>query len=121
MELLGDVAQVEAHFNLFVGSANRDAVYVHGLFQTYHRLRKCFEHTRWNSYMMWVMWNLIYVHLEIVLVPVQYRCKIGARFVPNVLEARKLFRIHPMEHLGDVAQQEACFGLFGDSANLDAR
>jgi hypothetical protein len=26
-----------------------------------------------------------------------------------------------MELLGDEAQVEACFGLFGDSANLDAR
>jgi hypothetical protein len=26
-----------------------------------------------------------------------------------------------MVHLGDEAQVEACFGLFGDSANLDAR
>jgi hypothetical protein len=29
--------------------------------------------------------------------------------------------MHLMELLGDEAQIEACFGLFGDSANLDAR
>jgi hypothetical protein len=26
-----------------------------------------------------------------------------------------------MEPLGDLGQIEACFGLFGDSANIDAR
>ena len=29
--------------------------------------------------------------------------------------------MHPMELLGDVGHVEAHFGLFGDSANLDAR
>jgi hypothetical protein len=29
--------------------------------------------------------------------------------------------MHPMQLLGDEAQVEARFGLFGDSANLDAR
>jgi hypothetical protein len=28
--------------------------------------------------------------------------------------------MHPMVLLGDEAQVEACFGLFGGSANLDA-
>jgi hypothetical protein len=31
----------------------------------------------------------------------------------------KSFWTHPMELLGDKAQVEACFGPFGDSANLD--
>jgi hypothetical protein len=34
---------------------------------------------------------------------------------------RKSFWTHPMVLLGDKAQVEACFGLFGYSANLDAR
>jgi hypothetical protein len=29
--------------------------------------------------------------------------------------------MHPMVLLGDEAQLEACFDLFGDSTNLDAR
>jgi hypothetical protein len=29
--------------------------------------------------------------------------------------------MHPMIHLGDEAQVDARFGLFGDSANLDVR
>jgi hypothetical protein len=51
----------------------------------------------------------------------QFGCKIGARFAPNVLEAQKSFWTNPMVPLGGVAQLEAHFGPFGDSANLDAR
>jgi hypothetical protein len=39
--------------------------------------------------------------------------------VPNIPEARQSFWTHPIEILGDEAQVEAHFGLFGDSANLD--
>jgi len=41
--------------------------------------------------------------------------------VPNEPEAEKSFWTHPTVPLGDQAQVEARFGLFGDSANLDAR
>jgi hypothetical protein len=41
--------------------------------------------------------------------------------VPNVPQAQKSFWMHPMELLDDEAQVETHFGLFGDSANLDAR
>jgi hypothetical protein len=41
--------------------------------------------------------------------------------MPNVQLARKSFWAHPMELLGDVGKMESRFGLFGDSANLDAR
>jgi hypothetical protein len=44
MVLLGDEAQVEAHFNPFRDSANLDATLVHGLRRTYHRLGNCFSH-----------------------------------------------------------------------------
>jgi hypothetical protein len=54
-------------------------------------------------------------HLETVVC----QCKIGARFAPNIAE--KSFWTHPMVLLGDEAQVDARFGLFGDSANLDAR
>jgi hypothetical protein len=50
-----------------------------------------------------------------------FGCKIGAQFAPNVPEAQKSFWTNPMVPLGDVAQLEARFGPFGDSANLDAR
>ena len=49
------------------------------------------------------------------------RCKIGAHFAPNVPSAQKSFWTHPMVLLGDEAQVEARFGLFGDKANHDAR
>jgi hypothetical protein len=57
----------------------------------YHRLRKHFDRTRWNSY-------------EIVFVPVQYRYQIGARFAPNVTLAKKSFWTLLLVHLGDKAQ-----------------
>ena len=63
------------------------------------------------------MWNLILVHLEVVLVLVQDRCMvcakptIGLDIVFNAL----------MVLLGDEAQVEARFSPCGESANLDAR
>jgi hypothetical protein len=38
MELLGDVAQVKARFGPFGDHATLDAIVVHGLHRTYHRL-----------------------------------------------------------------------------------
>jgi hypothetical protein len=49
MELLGDMGHVEARFGPFGDSANLEARYVHGLRQTYHRLRNHFGRIRWNS------------------------------------------------------------------------
>ena len=45
----------------------------------------------------------------------------GPWFALDVPLAYKSFWTHPMVPLGDEALVEACFGLFGDSANLDAR
>jgi hypothetical protein len=47
--LLGDEAQVEAHFGPFADSANLNAILVHCLCQTYHWIRKHFDRRRWNS------------------------------------------------------------------------
>jgi hypothetical protein len=41
-------------------------------------------------------------------------------FALNVPQAPKSFHTHQMVLLGDEAQVDARFGLFGDSANLDA-
>jgi hypothetical protein len=49
MVLLGDEAQVDAYFIPFGDSANLDAQQVHGLCQTYHRLRNHFGRARWYS------------------------------------------------------------------------
>jgi hypothetical protein len=57
------------------------------------------------------------VHLEIVLNLTQDRCTVAM----NVPQAQKSFWTHPMVLLGDEAQVEARFSLFGDSANLDER
>jgi hypothetical protein len=66
---------------------------------------------------MWVMWNLISVYLETELAFVQDRCMVCA----NVPQAQKSFWMHTKELLGDLGHVESCFGLFVDSANLDAR
>jgi hypothetical protein len=101
---------------LFADSVNLDARQVHGLHQTYHRFVNHFVHNRWYSYVTWVKWKHILVHLEIVLIS-----KIGAWFAMNVPRAGKSVWAHPMVLLGDVGQVEARFGLFGDSVKLGTR
>jgi hypothetical protein len=66
---------------------------------------------------MWVMWNLILVHLETVLVLVQDRCTV----VANVPQAQKSFWMHTVELLCDVGHVESLFGPYGDSVTLDER
>ena len=63
------------------------------------------------------MWNLISIRLETVLVSLQDRCKVCAKHTM----AQKSFWTHQMVLLCDEAQVEARFGLFGNSANLEAR
>jgi hypothetical protein len=79
MVLLGDEAQVEAHFDQFRDSANLDAREVQSLHRTYYRLKNHFGRTRWSSKMMWAMWNLVLVPSETVLVSVQERCMACAK------------------------------------------
>ena len=62
------------------------------------------------------MWNLISIHLEIVLVLVQDRCTVCTeRTIGSeiILDA-------PDELLGDVGHVESHFGLFGDSVRVGA-
>jgi hypothetical protein len=66
---------------------------------------------------MWVMSNLVLVRLETVLVSVQDRCMVCIKRTIG----SGIVWIHSMVLLGDEAQVEACFGPFGDFANLDAR
>jgi len=73
--------------------------------------------TRWNSMMTCVLWNLASVHLETLLV----RCNIGAQFAPTAPKSKKPFWTHLLVLLGEGAEVDARFCLFGDSANLDAR
>ena len=61
--------------------------------------------------------KIVLVRLEIVLILMQDRCMVCAECT-IVLES---FWTHPMKLLGDEAQAKACFGPFGDGANLDAR
>ena len=64
-----------------------------------------------------VLTNHVSVHLEMVLVSVQDRCTICAKRtigLETVLDALMVL-------LGDEAQVQAHFGLFRDSASLEAR
>ena len=67
--------------------------------------------------MMWVMWNLVSVRLDIVLVWVQDRCMVYAKRtlgLETILAA-------PMVLLGEEAQVEDRFSPLRDSGNIDAR
>jgi hypothetical protein len=65
----------------------------------------------------WPMWNLVLVHLEIVLILTQDWCIIYA----NIPLAQKLFWTHLMEHRGDVGHVKSRFGPFGDGVSVNAR
>jgi hypothetical protein len=49
MQLLGDVGQVESCFGPFGDGVSVGARQVHGLRQTYHRLKNHFGRNRWYS------------------------------------------------------------------------
>jgi hypothetical protein len=67
---------------------------------------------------MWVMWNLVIVYLETVLVLVQDSCTVCSK---RTIDSEILLEMHPTVLLDDEALVDALFGLFGDSAHLDAR
>ena len=83
----------------------------------YHRLRNRFGRARWNSYVRWVLSNLVSSHLETVLVSLQDRGAVCAKHTM----AQKSFWTHQMVLLGAEAQVETHCGPFGDSANHDSR
>jgi hypothetical protein len=60
------------------------------------------------------MWNLVLVHLDIVLVSLQDRCPVYAKRTIGL----EIIWTDSMVLLGDVAQVEARFSPFGESANL---
>jgi hypothetical protein len=51
---------------------------VHGLHQTYHRVRNHFGRTQWYTLVTRLKWKLILVRLEIVLIMIQDRCIVYA-------------------------------------------
>jgi hypothetical protein len=63
----------------------------------------------------WVMSNHVSVKQR------KCRCRIGARFAPNVPQALKLFWTHSVVLLGDDGQVESRFSPFGDSIRVGAR
>ena len=78
MVLLGDVGHVESCFSLFGDSVSVGARWVHGLRQTYDRLRNRFGRTHWYSKVTRLKWKLDSVYLEIVLILMQDRCMVCA-------------------------------------------
>jgi hypothetical protein len=117
MVLLRDMDQVVAHFSSFGDSVNLDTRWVHVLRETCNRLRNCFGHSRWKSYVKWVKWNLFLVHMEIVLVSVQDRCTvctectIGSKIILDPPDVTPTWR----------GSSEARISPFGDNVNLDTR
>jgi hypothetical protein len=60
---------------------------LHGLRQSYHRLKNCFGSTGWHSWVTRLKWKLVSVCLETVLVSVQdggtvcAKCPIGSEII----------------------------------------
>ena len=91
MGLLGEEAQVEAHFGPFGDSVHISARNVHGLRQTYFRLRNRFGRTRQYFQATRFKWKLVSVCLEIVLILTQDRCSVcveGTIGSEMILDAR---------------------------------
>jgi hypothetical protein len=86
---------------------------VYGLRQTYDRLGKRIEHTRWNYLVMWVMWKLVLVRLEIVITLTQDMCTVCVEHT----RGSKII----LELLGVGAHVESCLSPFGDRFSVGAR
>jgi hypothetical protein len=63
MELLGDMSHVESRIGPFGDGVSVDVRLVHGLCQTYHRLKNHFGHSLWYSLVMRLKWKLVWVRL----------------------------------------------------------
>jgi hypothetical protein len=74
MEPLGDIGHVESRLSPIGDCVSVGARHIHGLRQTYHRLRNHFGCTRWYSYVTRLKWMFVSVHLEIGLILTQDRC-----------------------------------------------
>ena len=90
---------------------------VHGLRQTYHRLRNHFGCNRWYSYVTWVNWKLVSIHLKIVLISKPDRCTVCAECTMGM----EIILGIPDGTLGDMGHVESCFGPFGESVSVRAR
>jgi hypothetical protein len=90
---------------------------VHGLRQTYHRVKNYYGCTRWYSKVAGLKWKLVLVHLEIVVILTQDRCTVCAE------------RTISMEIILDTPDGtrrchgtcESHFGPFSDSVSVGAR
>ena len=93
MVLQGDEPQVEDRFDLFGDSAKLDGRLVHGLRQTYHRLRNRFGHTQWHFKVTSLKWKIDSICLETMLnltedwCTVCTKCTIGSKIVLDTPDA----------------------------------
>jgi hypothetical protein len=78
MELLGDMGLVESCFDPFREGVSVSARWVHGLCQTYHRLRNCFGCNPRYSFVTTLKSKVISIRLEIVLILTHDRCTVCA-------------------------------------------
>ena len=117
MELLGDMGHVQSHFSLFGDSVSVGARYVHGLQQTYHRLRNRLGRSRWYFKVTRLKRKLDSVHFNILLILTQNRCMvcaeriIGSEIVMDTPDGT------PRRH----GSCGISFGLFGDGVSVDVR
>jgi hypothetical protein len=74
MEPLGGIGHVESRLSPIRDYVSVGARHIHGLRQTYHRLRNNFGCNRWYSYVTRLKWMLVSVHLEIGIILTQDRC-----------------------------------------------
>jgi hypothetical protein len=65
----------------------------------------------------WLKCKLVLVHLEIVIILTQNRCKVCAKYTIGL----KSFWTNPIELLDDVAHVESGFGPFRDGVSVGAR
>jgi hypothetical protein len=108
---------MESRFGPFLDSVSFGARLLHGLCQTYHRLRNHFGQTQWYSYVTRLKWMLVSFRLEIVQTLTQDSCTVCTKLTIG----SESFWTPVMVLLGDEAQVEARFSPFGESANLDGR
>jgi hypothetical protein len=90
---------------------------VHGLSRTYHRRGNHFGRTQWYSYVMWVEWKLILVHLETELILTQDTYIVCAEHAIGL----KIILGTPDRTPKCHGLVKSRFSIFGDSVNVGPR
>ena len=91
---------------------------MHGLRETYHRIRHRFGRTRRYHLVTRLKWKLSFVLSDMVLILTQDRSMVC---VERTIGSEIVLEAHLMELLGDVGHLESCFFPFGDSVSVGTR